>query len=76
MILLISLFPRNVSRALFVLFISLSLYFLLVDFLMLMQVKHRGWVFIQGFYYENKGKGRGEHTGEGGEICKNKVKEE
>ena len=41
---------------------------------MLVQVKHRGWVFIQGFYYKNKGSGRVVHTGEGREICKNKVK--
>ena len=37
---------------------------------MLVQVKHRGWVFIQGFYYKNKGRGRVVHTGEGREICK------
>ena len=43
---------------------------------MLVQVNHRGWVFIQGFYYKNEGRGRVVHTGEGGEICKNKVKEE
>ena len=44
---------------------SLSLGFLLVDYLMLVHVKHRGWVFIQGFYYKNKGRGRAVHTGEG-----------
>ena len=37
---------------------------------MLVQVKHRGWVFIQGFYYKNKGRGRVVHTVEGREICK------
>ena len=37
---------------------------------MLVQVKHRGWVFIQGFYYKNRGRGRIVHTGEGREICK------
>ena len=31
---------------------------------MLVQVKHRGWVFIQGFYYK-KGRGRVIHTGGG-----------
>ena len=41
---------------------------------MLVQVKHRGWVFIQGFYYKNKGRGRVVHTAESREICKNKVK--
>ena len=48
----------------------LSLYFLQVDSRMLVQVKHRGWIFIQGFYYKNKGRGRVVHTGEGREICK------
>ena len=28
---------------------------------MLVQVKHRGWGFIQGFYYKNKGRGRVVH---------------
>ena len=37
---------------------------------MLVQVKHRGLVFTQGFYYKNKGRGRVVHTGEGREICK------
>ena len=37
---------------------------------MLVQVKHRGWIFIQGFYYKNKGRGMVAHTGEGREICK------
>ena len=35
---------------------------------MLVQVKHRGLVFIQGFYYKNNGRGRVAHTGEGREI--------
>ena len=33
---------------------------------MLAQVKHRSWVFIQGFYYK-KGRGRVVHTEE---VCK------
>ena len=41
---------------------------------MLVQVKHRGWVFIQGFYYKNKRRGRVVHTGEGREICKIRLK--
>ena len=40
---------------------------------MLVQVKHRGWVFIQGFYYKNKGRGRVVHTREGREICKIRI---
>ena len=40
---------------------------------MLVQVKHRGWIFIQGFYYKNKGRGRVVHTREGREICKIRI---
>ena len=37
---------------------------------MLVQVKHRGWVFIQGFYYK-KGRGRGStYRGRTGEVRK------
>ena len=41
---------------------------------MLVQVKHRGWGFIQGFYYKNKGRGRVVHAGEDREICKIRLK--
>ena len=40
---------------------------------MLVQAKHRGWIFIQSFHYKNKGRGRVVHTREGREICKIRI---
>ena len=50
-------FQRNVSQALFVLSVSLSLFILQVDSVMLVQVKHRGRVLCKVFITKGGGGG-------------------
>ena len=60
-------FQRNVSRALSVLSISLSL-FSISGFANAGASETQRLDFIQGFYYKNKGRGRVVHTREGREF--------
>ena len=67
------LFKGTYHRPLFVLSVSLSLFYFTSGFGNAGASETQVGGFIQGFYYKNTGRVRVVHTGEGREICKNKV---